>query len=233
MKDFKTGSDAPALAKRSDGPCENPLWLRLWRGCCAVARAPQDARASCTDSRGLFERSERSERSEFHRAPRKRRDAGLPRSAAQGSQTLGRLLLPTFLGETRKVGAPPGAHPGQRGIQPEEPLTPTPVQAGGQASRSSRGQAPLSRGARGDGGVACGRRPSRPRPLLQSVPRHRHDGANPAFVGAGLPAMAALRVGGARSRPRPLLRRVTQRTGKTASDWLPVRVEQAHEAIKI
>ena len=103
-------------AERSDGPngFATPLRLRLRRRACGVARAPQDARASWSDSRGLFERRERSERSEFHRAPRKRCGAGLPRSEAQGSQTWGRLSLVPFFGETKKGTAPPGAHPGQR-----------------------------------------------------------------------------------------------------------------------
>ena len=111
---------APGLAvggaERSEGPCgfSTPLRLRLWRSACGVARAAQHARASWTDSPRLFERSERSERSEFCGAPRKRCDAGLPRSEAQGSQTWGRFLLPPFLVRTRKGGAPPGAHPGQR-----------------------------------------------------------------------------------------------------------------------
>ena len=52
------------------------------------------------------------QQSEFHGAPRNRTAAGLPRSAAKGSQTGGRLLLPSFLGESRKEGAPPGAFPG-------------------------------------------------------------------------------------------------------------------------
>ena len=101
-------------AERSDVPCgfSTPLRLRLRRGACGVARAAQHARASWTDSRGLFERSAPA-RSEFHRAPRKRCDAGLPWSEAQGSQTWGRFLLPPFLVRTRKGGAPPGAHPGQ------------------------------------------------------------------------------------------------------------------------
>ncbi len=38
-------------------PVSKPLWLRLRRGACGVARAPQDARASCSDSPRLFERS--------------------------------------------------------------------------------------------------------------------------------------------------------------------------------
>jgi len=81
-----------------------------------VARAAQHARASLTDSPRLFERSERSERSEFCGAPRKRCDAGLPRSEAQGSQTWGRFLLPPFLVRTRKGGALPGAYPGQQAL---------------------------------------------------------------------------------------------------------------------
>jgi len=82
-------------AERSDGPngFSTPLRLRLRRGACGVARAAQHARASWTDSPRLFERSERSERSEFCGAPRKRCGAGLPRSEAQGSQTWGRFVF--------------------------------------------------------------------------------------------------------------------------------------------
>ena len=102
-------------AERSDGPngLSTPLRLRLRRGACGVARAAQHARASWSDSRGLFERRERSERSEFHRAPRKRCDAGLPRSEAQGSQTWGRFLC-LLSCACKKAGRPAGARPGQR-----------------------------------------------------------------------------------------------------------------------
>ncbi len=100
------------------------LWLRLRCGACGVARAPQDARASLTDSPRLFERSAPA-RSEFRGAPRKRRDAGLPRSEAQGSQTWGRLFFAYFLLATqKKAGSPPGAHPGRQRIQRQQPLTP-------------------------------------------------------------------------------------------------------------
>ena len=55
------------------------------------------------------------QQSEFHGAPRKRTAAGLPRSAAQGSQTGGRPFFGDFLSAKRKkVTAPPGAHPGSR-----------------------------------------------------------------------------------------------------------------------
>ena len=54
------------------------------------------------------------QQSEFHGAPRKRTAAGLPRSAAQGSQTGGRPFFGDFLSAKRKkVTAPPGAYPGQ------------------------------------------------------------------------------------------------------------------------
>ncbi len=105
-------------------PASKPLWLRLRRGVCGVARAPQDARASWTDSPRLSERSAPA-RSEFCGAPRKRRDAGLPRSEAQGSQTWGRFSLVPFFGETKKGTAPPGAYPGRQRIQRRWPLTPT------------------------------------------------------------------------------------------------------------
>jgi hypothetical protein len=88
-------------------PVAAPAAQRLRGGACTAG-----CTRSCSDSRGLFERSALA-RSEFHRAPRKRCGAGLPRSAAQGSQTWGRLSLVPFFGETKKGTAPPGAHPGQ------------------------------------------------------------------------------------------------------------------------
>ena len=55
------------------------------------------------------------QQSEFHGAPRKRTAAGLPRSAAKGSQTGGRPFFGDFLSAKRKkVTASPGAHPGSR-----------------------------------------------------------------------------------------------------------------------
>ena len=55
------------------------------------------------------------QQSEFHGAPRKRTVAGLPRSAAQGSQTGGRLSFGYFsLAKQRKVPRPPGRNPGSR-----------------------------------------------------------------------------------------------------------------------
>ena len=55
------------------------------------------------------------QRSEFHGAPRNRPDAGLPRSAAQGSQTGGRLSFAYFsLAKQRKVSRLPGRQPGSR-----------------------------------------------------------------------------------------------------------------------
>ncbi len=58
------------------------------------------------------------QQSEFHGAPRKCTAAGLPRSAAQGSQTGGRLSFGYFsLAKQRKVPRPPGRNPGSRPLQ--------------------------------------------------------------------------------------------------------------------
>ena len=128
-------------------PAPKPLWLRLRRGACGVARAPQDARASWTDSPRLSERSAPA-RSEFCGAPRTRRGAGLPRSDAQGSQTWGRLFFAYFLLATqKKVGAPPGAHPGQ------------PMRAASTGHRTTANdptpKAPLPKGAREPGSATA------------------------------------------------------------------------------
>ena len=85
-----------------------PAAGRLWGGMGVEAPMLRDlTRRGCPSGAA-------QQQSEFHGAPRKRTDAGLPRSEAKGSQTGGRLLLPSFLGDARKEGAPPGAHPGSR-----------------------------------------------------------------------------------------------------------------------
>ena len=70
----------------------HPCWLRLRRGGCGVSM-----RASARMLRELTRRSclngAATQRSEFCGAPRKRPAAGLPRSAAQGSQTGGSPFL--------------------------------------------------------------------------------------------------------------------------------------------
>ena len=56
-----------------------------------------------------------TQRSEFRSAPRSRTAAGLPRSAAKGSQTGGRLFFAYFLlAKQKKVSRPPGRNPGSR-----------------------------------------------------------------------------------------------------------------------
>ncbi len=111
--------------ERSDDPC-GCFGVRLSTPCgCACGgavagwHARRSARASLTDSPRLSERSA-SARSEFRSAPRNRPDAGLPRSAAQGSQTWGRPFFGDFLwaghpvAKRKKVTALPGALPGSR-----------------------------------------------------------------------------------------------------------------------
>ena len=106
--------------ERSDDPCGCSAVL----GCPAPVAAPAAGRlrggmgASAPMLRHLTRRGCPSgaaqQQSEFHGAPRNRPGAGLPLRTAKGSQTWGRLLLPSFLGDARKEGAPPGAHPGTR-----------------------------------------------------------------------------------------------------------------------
>ena len=91
----------------------NPFWLRLRRGVCGVGMRVAARMLRPLTRRGC-PNGAAQQRSEFHGAPRKRPDAGLPRSAAQGPQTVGRLFFGDFLlAKQKKVTAPPGAHPGQ------------------------------------------------------------------------------------------------------------------------
>ena len=108
-------------AERSDGPnglqtpcgCACGAGLAGWR----LHRRMQPLRR--LTRRGCLNEAAQ-QRSEFCGAPRKPRDAGLPRSAAKGSQTWGRLSLVPFFGETKKGTAPPGAHPGQQRLQQKQ-----------------------------------------------------------------------------------------------------------------
>ena len=102
-------------AERSDGPCglrpSNPIWLRLRRGACGVGMRVAARMLRPLTRRGCPNEAAQ-QRSEFHGAPRKRPDAGVPRSAAQGSQTVGRLSFGYFsLAKQRKVPRPPGRDP--------------------------------------------------------------------------------------------------------------------------
>ena len=86
-----------------------PAAGRLWGGTRVGARVLRDlTRRGCPSGAA-------QQQSEFHGAPRKRTAAGLPRSAAQGSQTGGRLSFGYFsLAKQRKVPRPPGRNPGSR-----------------------------------------------------------------------------------------------------------------------
>ena len=99
-------------AERSDGPCSfHPFWLRLRRGACGVGMRV-GARMLRHLTRRICPNGAPQVRSELCGAPRKRHDAGLPRSAAQGSQTVGRLSFGYFsLAKQRKVPRPPGRDP--------------------------------------------------------------------------------------------------------------------------
>ena len=95
-------------AERSNGPdgcwlfgCSAPHPLCMRRG--AQRPADQGSRLS-----------ERSAAQRVRARPRWTRAPQVARSEAQGRRQWGRLLLPSFLGDARKEGAPPGAYPGTR-----------------------------------------------------------------------------------------------------------------------
>ena len=104
-----------AQAERSDGPKGLPHRSgraekrRAWGG-----RGSAACRASCSDLLRMFERRERSEQSEFRSAAPCPSIAGCPEAKRRGHGQWGRLSLVTFFGETKKVTAPPGAHPGKQ-----------------------------------------------------------------------------------------------------------------------
>ena len=89
-----------------------PAAGRLWGGMGARAPMLRDlTRRGCPSGAA-------QQQSEFHGAPRKRTAAGLPHSAAQGSQTGGRLSFGYFsLAKQRKVPRPPGRNPGSGPMQ--------------------------------------------------------------------------------------------------------------------
>ena len=108
-------------AERSDGPCGLPFpsgraeKRRAWGG-----RGSAACRASCSDSLRLFERSERSEQSEFRSAAPRPSIAGCPQRSG-GTRPVGSpfSLVTFFWRDKKKVTAPPGAHPGQQ--RPQHP----------------------------------------------------------------------------------------------------------------
>jgi len=110
-------------AERSNGPCgcsavgcsaAHPLLAapaagRLWGGMGVEAPMLRElTRRGCPSGAA-------QQQSEFHGAPRNRPAAGLPRSAAKGPQTGGRLSFAYFsLAKQRKVSRLPGRQPGLR-----------------------------------------------------------------------------------------------------------------------
>ena len=111
------GTDTSSRFAEDQGSCmatpPSPR-LRLRRLACAVSMRVGARMLRHLTRRGCPNEAAQ-QRSEFHGAPRKRPDAGLPRSAAQGSQTVGRLFFGDFLlAKQKKVTAPPGAPPGSR-----------------------------------------------------------------------------------------------------------------------
>ncbi len=86
-----------------------PLWLRLGRGAFGVSVGVAAPTHRCLTCRGCLNGAPQA-RSEFCGTPRKRPDPGLPRSAAKGSQTWGRVLC-LLSCTSKKGGRPPGRVP--------------------------------------------------------------------------------------------------------------------------
>ena len=101
-------------AERSDGPCglrsSNPL-LAAPAAVCLRGGMRVGARMLRPLTRRVCPNGAAQQRSELCGAPRKRPAAGLPRSEAQGPQTVGRVSLPPFLSRDKKGGRPPGRVP--------------------------------------------------------------------------------------------------------------------------
>ena len=97
-----------------------PLWLRLGRGAFGVSVGVAAPTHRCLTCRGCLNGAPQA-RSEFCGTPRKRPDPGLPRSAAKGSQTWGRVLC-LLSCTSKKGGRPPGRDPASK-HQEEELLT--------------------------------------------------------------------------------------------------------------
>ena len=87
----------------------NPLGLRLGRGACGVGMRVEARMHRPLACRGCMNGAPQA-RSEFCGTPRKRPDPGLPRSAAKGSQTWGRVLC-LLSCTSKKGGRPPGRDP--------------------------------------------------------------------------------------------------------------------------
>ena len=96
-----------------------PLWLRLGRGACGVSVGVAAPTHRCLTCRGCLNGAPQA-RSEFCGTPRKRPDPGLPRSAAKGSQTWGRVLC-LLSCTSKKGGRPPGRDPASQNQKEELP----------------------------------------------------------------------------------------------------------------
>ena len=120
-------------AERSDGPCglHHPSGRaekrRAWGGRGQRSMPVLRELTRCGCSSGVSAANKASSA-----APPQARASQVARSEAEGHGQWGRLFFAYFLlAKQKKVGRPPGRTPGQRCIQRQQPLTPTPVQAGG------------------------------------------------------------------------------------------------------
>ena len=116
------GRGRETRAERSDDPCVDftPFWPCREAQGVGRARSAACALRALTRCRCLREENAVNEASSA--APPPDRASQAARSEAKGHGQWGRLSLPTFFAETKKVGRPPGRTPGQPRIQHPTPL---------------------------------------------------------------------------------------------------------------
>ena len=111
----RSASPTPGVAAKAAAvpdPAPHPFWLRREAQGLGWVRVPQDTRTSLSSSSRMFERSSKNEASSA--TPPQDRASQVARSEAKGRRQRGAVSLPTFFLRKKKVGAPPGAHPGSR-----------------------------------------------------------------------------------------------------------------------
>ncbi len=109
----------------------------------AMARRPHHSQAAPRKTSAFAGQGARSclSRSEFCETPRNASTAGCPQRSG-GSQTVGSPFFPTFFGEAKKVGPPPGGIPGRQPCKNKPKFRPQQTDASHPAPTAQRVQTP-------------------------------------------------------------------------------------------
>ena len=101
-----------ALAPTTKGRAKQ--WPEVLFGCLAPPSPLYAPRSTAASRSGLAIVGAKPSAASSSETPLAASTAGCPVAQRRGRRQWGRLLLPSFLGDARKEGAPPGAHPGTR-----------------------------------------------------------------------------------------------------------------------